>query len=115
MSRSPLSLTSMPRSLLSFTCTLPELPPLHPWPLPPWLTPLPLPWPLPPLHTPVTTTAPLPVRTLTTLSPLPSLPLPRNREFIAEDTLDNTFQDFIQIRNRTNTQQVTKQGFHRQF
>merc|ERR1711962_300313 len=28
--------------------------------------------------------------------------------FIVEDTLDNTFQDFIQIRNRTNTQQVTK-------
>merc|ERR1712098_361325 len=39
--------------------------------------------PLPPLHTPVTTTASLPVRTLTlaTLSPLPSPPLPRNREF----------------------------------
>merc|ERR1712002_828745 len=96
--------------------------PLLPWPLPLWLTllplqltPLPLPWPLPPLHTPVTTTASLPVRTLTTLSPLPSSPLPRNREFIAEDTLDKTFQDFIQIRNRTNTQQVTKQGFHRQF
>merc|ERR1711962_825342 len=34
---------------------------------------------------------------------------------IVEDTLDNTSQDFIQIRNRTNTQQVTKQGFHRQF
>merc|ERR1712133_36528 len=97
------------------TPLLPWPTPLLPWPLPLWLTLLPLPWLLPPLHTPVTTTALLPVRTLTTLSPLPSPPLPRNREFIAEDTLDNTFQDFIQIRNRTNTQQVTKQGFHRNF
>merc|ERR1719348_991738 len=71
--RSLPSLTSMPRSLLSLMCTLPELPPLL------MSTPLPL----PPLHTPVTTTASLPVRTLTlaTLFPLPSPPLPRNREF----------------------------------